>query len=67
VLRLVIDVSAVEGADVSGGFGSVYFSQSGPANPGHILVAFFQSESGCRYGGMTLVPLNGKFYVKGEK
>jgi hypothetical protein len=66
VLRLVIDVSEVEGADVSGGFGSVYFSQSGPAEPGDILVAGLQSESGCRYGGSALVPLSGKFYVKGK-
>jgi hypothetical protein len=39
VMRLVIDVSEVDGADVSGGFGSVYFSTTGPAQQGDILVA----------------------------
>jgi hypothetical protein len=33
-LRLVLDVSDVSGAGASGGFGSVYFSSSGPTSGG---------------------------------
>ncbi len=66
VMHLVIDVSAVEGADTSGGFGSVYFSQTGPANPEDILVADVESETGHCFGGCNMHPLSGNFYVKGE-
>jgi hypothetical protein len=66
VMRLVIDVSEVEGADTSGGFGSVYFSKTGPVNPEDILVADVQSETGHCFGGCDMHPLNGSFYVKGE-
>jgi len=66
VMRLVIDVSEVEGADTSGGFGSVYFSQTGPTNPEDILVADVESETGHCFGGCNMHPLNGSFYVKGQ-
>ena len=65
VMRLVIDVSDVDGADTTGGLGSVYFSQTGPADASDIEVAEFQSATGTRDGGSGLVPLNGTFYVTG--
>ncbi len=66
VMRLVIDVSDVPGADVSEGFGSVYFSTGGPLNPSDVLVAQLQSETGTAAFGSNLFPLSGSYYVKGE-
>jgi hypothetical protein len=63
VMRLVIDVGDVEGADTSGGFGSVYFSQTGPADESDIKVAELQSATGTRAGGSGFAPLGGTFYV----
>ncbi len=66
VMRLVIDVSEVSGADVSGGFGSVYFSTAGPKAQADILVAELDSGTGSAVGGSSLVALSGEFYVNGQ-
>ena len=66
VMRLVIDVSEVKGADVSGGFGSVYFTMTGPENEGDILVADLASGTGTIETLPLLKTLSGNFYVKGE-
>jgi hypothetical protein len=63
IMRLVIDVSGVPGADTSGGFGSVYFSQSGPLELADILVAELQSATGTSADGGLSV-LTGRFYVR---
>lgn len=65
VMRLVIDVSNVTNADVSGGFGSVYFAQV-PAGNFDIQVAEISSGHGNKEDGGTLVPFSGKFYVTGQ-
>jgi hypothetical protein len=66
VMRLVIDVSEVDGADVSGGFGSVYFSNTGPHTGRDILVADLASATGTKRTVSYLKPLAGNFYVKGQ-
>ena len=58
--------AAVPGADVSGGFGSVYFSQAGPKAQKDILVAELDSGTGSAVNGSSLVAFSGEFYVKGE-
>jgi hypothetical protein len=63
VMRLVIDVSEVDGADVSGGFGSVYFSTTGPANKDDILVADLASGTSTVDLAPALRPYSGEFYV----
>ncbi len=63
IMRIVLDVSAVTGADTSGGFGSVYFSDSGPTDPGHIKVADFESAAAAESAGEELNTLLGAFYV----
>ena len=65
MMRLVIDVSAVAGADVSSGFGSVYFSTTGPENAGDIQIAALNSETCTAQSGSTTF-LGGHFYVKGQ-
>ncbi|MCA9243015.1 MAG: hypothetical protein KDA32_03600 [Phycisphaerales bacterium] len=64
VMRIVIDVSGVSGADTSGGFGSVYFSTSGPITGGDIEVATLQTECGVLSEGSNLTGLSGSFYVE---
>ena len=66
VLRIVIDVSDVDDADVSSGFGSVYFSQSGPVGKDDILVATMTSETATAESAPGMTTLTGNFYVKGE-
>ncbi len=66
VMRLVIDVSEVEGADVSEGFGSVYFSTGGPTQQEDILVADLASGTSTADLAPALKSLSGEFYVKGE-
>jgi len=66
VMRIVIDVSQVDGADVSGGFGSVYFSTTGPAQPGDILVAGLDCGTGTTVTLPLLKTYAGAFYVVGE-
>jgi hypothetical protein len=66
VLRLVIDVSGVTGADTSGGFGSVYFSTSGPTSGGDIQVADFGLATAHAAEGGELTTVTGAFYVAGE-
>ena len=66
VMRIVIDVSDVDGADVSTGFGSVYFSQSGPVGKDDILVATLASETATAESAPGMTTLTGNFYVKGE-
>lgn len=65
VMRIVIDVSEVDGADVSGGFGSVYFSTTGPANKDDILVAELASGTGTKLTE-DLKTYGGEFYVIGQ-
>jgi len=65
VMRLVFDVSEVEGADVSEGFGSVYFSTTGPAEHGDILVADLDSATGTLRTLPLLKTYNGQFLVRG--
>jgi hypothetical protein len=67
IMRIVIDVSEVEGADVSEGFGSVYFSTAGPAEKEDILVADIASETGTANSVPGLKWLSGEFYVKGKE
>jgi hypothetical protein len=63
VFRIVIDVSSVSGADTSGGLGSVYFSTTGPADPGHIKVADLHTQTGRKFNGAEVDELEGAFYV----
>ena len=65
VMRIVIDVSEVDGADVSSGFGSVYFSTTGPTGKDDILVAELNSGTGTKLTS-GLKTYWGEFYVKGE-
>ncbi len=64
VMRIVIDVSGVSGADTSSGFGSVYYSETGPAAAGDIEVATFEAATGVDSLGATLTTIGGSFYVK---
>ena len=66
VMRIVIDVSEVDGADVSKGFGSVYFSTSGPTQQEDILVADLASGTSTAYLAPALKSYSGEFYVMGE-
>jgi len=61
VLRLVLDVSGVSGADTSGGFGSVYFSTSGPTSGGDIKVADFGLATAHAAEGGELSTVMGRF------
>lgn len=63
VMRITIDVS---GADVSGGFGSVYFSSSGPADGGDIKVADFAAAVAHAFDQGQPETLTGAFYVNGQ-
>jgi hypothetical protein len=67
VMRIVIDVSQVAKADVSGGFGSVYFSNNGPAKRTDILVAGFTSGIYTAQLVPDVESLSGEFYVKKKK
>jgi hypothetical protein len=67
VMRLVIDVSEVEGADVSEGFGSLYFSTTGPAAQADILVAELTWVTGTGKTTPDSKGLSGNFYVTGEE
>ncbi len=64
VMRIVIDVSGVSGADTSSGFGSVYYSETGPAAAGDIEVATFEAATGVASLGGTLTTISGTLYVK---
>jgi len=65
IMRVVIDVSGVSGADTSEGFGSVYFSQDGPHNAADIKVADFISATGTRSDAEGFTVLAGEFFVTG--
>lgn len=62
VLRLVIDVSGVTGANTSGGFGSVYFTSGSPGS-GDIKVADLIFEVAHKYDTSGSATLSGSFYV----
>ncbi|MCA9244771.1 MAG: hypothetical protein KDA32_12485 [Phycisphaerales bacterium] len=64
VMRIVIDVSGVSGADTSSGSGSVYYSETGPATAGDIEVATFAAATGVDSLGATLTTISGSFYAK---
>ena len=66
VMRIVIDVGDVTDADVSEGFGSVYFSTSGPTGKDDILVATLSSETATAESAPGMKSFSGNFYVKGE-
>jgi hypothetical protein len=65
VMRIVIDVSEVEGADVSEGFGSVYFAAQKTGKT-DILVAVLASETYTAESAPNAESLSGNFWVKGE-
>jgi hypothetical protein len=64
VMRIVIDVSEVEGADVSSGFGSVYFGAK--VGKSDILVADLASGTYTAESAPNAELLSGNFWVKGE-
>lgn len=66
VMRVTIDVSGVSGADVSGGFGSVYFSTTGPADGNDIKVADFAAAAAHAFDQGQPEALTGAFYVNGQ-
>lgn len=66
VMRIVIDVSEVTGADVSEGFGSVYFSTTGPVKPSDIFLADLAAGTSTAESAPTMESLSGEFYVKGS-
>ncbi len=66
VMRLVIDVSNVSGADVSGGFGSVYFTTAEPTGKDDILVVTLSSETATAESAPGMKSFSGNFHVKGE-
>ena len=66
VMRLVLDVGRVEDADVSEGFGSVYFSASGPRSERDICLGTCTAATGIRPAAGDLATLNGAFYVTGK-
>ena len=63
VVRIVLDVSGVSGADTSGGLGSVYFSTTGPAGGGDIKVADINVHASHVHKLGTFTILEGEFYV----
>ena len=63
-MRIVLDVSDVDGADVSNGFGSVYFSTTGPIGRNDIRIATLQTETGSTADATTT--FDGYFYVYGD-
>ena len=64
VMRIVIDVSEVEGADVSEGFGSVYFGNK--IGEDDILVGDLASGTYTAESAPDAESLSGSFWVKGE-
>ena len=64
VMRIVIDVSDVDGADVSSGFGSVYFGAK--VGKDDILVADLTSGTFTAESAPDAESLSGNFWVKGE-
>ena len=66
ILRIVLDVSQVEDADVSSGFGSVYFTTGATRNAGDIRIATIEAEIGSADNGDALTTLTGYFYVNGD-
>jgi len=66
ILRVTLDVSAVSGADTSGGLGSVYYSTSGPNNIADIKVGDLALDVMHKYAGATATEEGGSFYVVGE-
>ena len=65
IMRLVIGVSNISGADVSSGFGSVYFSTTGKIGKDDILVATLSSITGTADTDGDMESLSGNFYVRG--
>jgi len=64
VMRIVIDVSEVSNADVSAGFGSVYFTTTGPTRPSDIFLADLTAEVSTADSAPAMESLSGEFYVK---
>ena len=65
-LRGLVDVGRVEDADISEGFGSVYFSADGPRSERDICLATCTAATGIRPAAGSLATLNGAFYVTGK-
>ena len=66
ILRIVLDVSQVEDANVSSGFGSVYFTTGATRNAGDIRIATIEAQIGSTDNGDALTTLTGYFYVNGD-
>lgn len=66
IMRIVIDVADVTGADTSSGFGSVYFSTTGLASVTDIEVADITVNVTHAYADSGSSSLTGSFYVKGK-
>ncbi len=64
VMRIVIDVSEVDGADVSAGFGSVYFGSK--IGVDDIQVAELASGTFTADSAPSVESLSGSFWVTGE-
>ncbi len=62
VLRIVLDVNGVTGADTSAGFGSVYFTTGSPGS-GDIKVADMTFEVEHKYDDSGSTTVSGSFYV----
>ncbi|MFN0135557.1 MAG: hypothetical protein ACKVS9_05495 [Phycisphaerae bacterium] len=65
IMRIAIDVTDVTGTDTGSGFGSVYFSTTGPTNVTDIEVADITVKVTHAYADSGSSSLTGSFYVKG--
>ncbi len=65
VMRIVIDVSDVSGADVSSGFGAVYFAKA-KKNASDILVAELDAGACTADASGSMDTYYGSFFVNGE-
>ena len=65
-MRIVLDVSQVEDANVSNGFGSAYFSTTGPIGRNDIRIATLQTETGSTADVDAMTTFDGYFYVNGD-
>jgi len=64
-MRLVLDVCDVSEADVSKGFGSVYYAQS-KKSVNDILLADLDAGAGTKLSEGGLETTDGSFFVKGK-
>ena len=62
----MLDVSQVEDADVSGGFGSLHFTTTAARSTGDVRIATLEAKIGFTANGNALTPFDGYFYVCGD-